>query len=418
MSEVDESKKSRRGVKIALIVAMVLAIAAGGVGAATAKSWLPEANSSATAGPTSPSTPTPARTLVPDVPLALEMTPAAGATFVNPAAPVVASVKYGRIKNVVLKENATGEMTEGVLNATEDSWTAGKPLKFHTDYTFIVTTVDTVANTKTSETTFSTVPPSHEADVQIYPAANATVGVGQPLQFNFSEPVTNKEAVENAIKVTTATGQVGAFRWYSDTMVRYRAADFWPANAPITIEMNLYGVDFGKGMIGNANKTAVINIGNKVVMEADAIAKQVTIMVNDVPAATFPVTMGDPGFPSASGFLVITGDKQRFATFKASTIGLKPGDKGDYGSVDVEYATRLSNSGIFIHQATPSAMPFLGVANLSHGCIGMSAEGASWVFANMRAGDLVHAVNTGNETIAPTDGYGDANIPFEQYAHR
>jgi lipoprotein-anchoring transpeptidase ErfK/SrfK len=84
----------------------------------------------------------------------------------------------------------------------------------------------------------------------------------------------------------------------------------------------------------------------------------------------------------------------------------------------VEYATRLSNSGIFIHQATPSAMPYLGARNLSHGCIGLSPEGASWVFANMGAGDLVNTVGTPNATIAPTDGFGDWNIPFAQYASR
>ena len=63
-------------------------------------------------------------------------------------------------------------------------------------------------------------------------------------------------------------------------------------------------------------------------------------------------------------------------------------------------------------------MPYLGLTNLSHGCIGLSAEGASWVFNNMGAGDIVHTVNTPNETIAPTDVFGDWDIPYGQYASR
>ncbi|WP_104091206.1 Ig-like domain-containing protein [Arthrobacter sp. GMC3] len=416
MPELEQTKKPRRGWKIAMISVVALVIVGGGVGAATATTWLPAASSSKTPGdaaPTPSSTPKP-----PAIPVTVTTTPEKGAASVNPGTPVVAQAENGTVSSAILEDTATGETIGGELFVSGQKWISQGPLKFNTGYTFTVTTLDSAGTRATHVSTFTTVPATHEADLVMYPSSGATVGVAQPLEFNFSEPVINKEAVENAIKITSSTGQVGAFHWYSDTRVRYRAADYWPANSAITVEMNLFGVDFGNGMIGNFSKTDTVNIGNKVVMEADATAMSVNIFVNDQLAKTYPVTMGDAAFPSASGFLVITADKQRFATFKASTIGLKPGDPGDYGSVDVEYATRLANSGIFIHQATPSAMPYLGVANLSHGCIGMSAEGAAWVFNNMKPGDLVHAVGTPNETIAPTDGFGDWNIPFEQYASR
>jgi len=413
MSELEQTKSPRRGWKIAMISVVALVIVGGGVGAATAPNWMPAADSSKTSAPTVSATPTP-----PAIPVTLAITPLAGAASVNPGTPVVAQAENGTVSSAILEDTATGETVGGELFVSGQKWISQGPLKFNTGYKLTVTTLDSAETRAVHVSTFTTVPATHEADLVMYPASGATVGVAQPLEFNFSEPVINKEAVENAIKVTSSTGQQGAFHWYSDTRVRYRAADFWPANSVLTVEMNLFGVDFGNGMIGNFSKTNVVNIGNKVVMEADATAMSVNIFVNDQLAKTYPVTMGDTAFPSASGYLVITADKQRFATFKASTIGLKPGDPGDYGSVDVEYATRLANSGIFIHQATASAMPFLGVANLSHGCIGMSAEGAAWVFNNMKPGDLVHAVGTPNETIAPTDGFGDWNIPFAQYASR
>ncbi len=351
-------------------------------------------------------------------PATIVVSPENGADFVNPVSEITAQVTDGTVVTAILSETDSGVVTDGELSASDSKWVAGAPLKFDMKYTFNVTAVDAGGTQTSKVTTFTTVPPSHEANAVLYPSADAQVGVAQPLQWSFSEPVLNKEAVENAIKVTTATGQVGAFRWYSDTLLRYRAADYWPANTQLNVDMQLFGLDFGNGMIGNFNKNYNVNIGNKVVMEADAAGHTVNILVNDQVVQSYPATLGDEQFPSASGYMVLTNDFQRNATFKASSIGLNPGDPGDYGSVDVEYAIRLSNSGIFIHQATASAQPYLGVANLSHGCIGLGPDAAAWVFSNMGPGDIVHTVGTPNETIAPTDGFGDWNFAFEEYASR
>ncbi|MHA7306322.1 L,D-transpeptidase [Arthrobacter sp. TMN-49] len=420
MAELEETRKPSRGWKIVLISLVALGVVAGGVAAAAANGLLPlDQIVGQPAAPTSAATPqgTPTPTGA-AIPVNVAMVPKSGATFVNPAGEVAAELINGTVSHAVLKETATGAVLDGEPVVSGRKWISKEPLKFATDYTFNVTAMDAAGAKTTHISTFTTVPATHEADAVLYPGADSTVGVAQPLEFKFSEPVVNKEAVEKAITVTTGTGQKGAFRWYSDTQVRYRAADYWPANSKISVDVKLFGLDVGNGMIGNFDKNYTVNIGNKVVMEADAAAHSVRVLINDQVAKVFPATMGDEVFPSASGFIVLTNDKQRNATFKASSIGLKPGDPGDYGSVDVEYATRLSYSGIFIHQATPSAMPYLGVANLSHGCIGLSAEGAGWVFNNMGAGDIVHTVGTPNETIAATDGFGDWNIPFAQYASR
>ena len=78
--------------------------------------------------------------------------------------------------------------------------------------------------------------------------------------------------------------------------------------------------------------------------------------------------------------------------------------------------SRLTWSGEFIHQALPSAMPVLGVANVSHGCVGMPPEGAAYIFETFRPGDMVEVVNTDYPQADPDDGYGDWNIPFEHYS--
>ena len=61
-------------------------------------------------------------------------------------------------------------------------------------------------------------------------------------------------------------------------------------------------------------------------------------------------------------------------------LNLKPGDPHYYPPFDASNVSRLTWSGEFIHQALPSAMPVLGVANVSHGCVGMPPEGAAYIF--------------------------------------
>ena len=240
------------------------------------------------------------------------------------------------------------------------------------------------------------------------------VGVGQPLQIIFSEPVTNRAAVEKAIKITSTAGQTGAFHWYSDTMVRYRPENFWVANSTITMDMQLFGVDLGNGQIANFNKKVNVNIGDKKVAIADATAHTFTLSINDQPVKTLPVSMGDKRFPSAKGYAVLM-EKNRFDHFRAASIGLKPDDPAYYGEADVEYTIRLTLSGAYIHQALESAYPYIGNTNVSHGCIGFLPDGAAWVFDNMGTGDVVQIINTEGDYAANTDGFGDWNIPWSEY---
>lgn len=405
--------RKRRGWKIGALAAIGALVVAGGIGVATAPTWARAEIGSEAA--------TPARTTpglaAPVVkPVELGVTPVDGATGVNPSVPAVIKATNGKVTNVSLI-SAEGKEVAGTTSADGSTWTASGPLEFNSTYTYTFTVVDAAGRETKKTQTFSTVPTSHEADAAIYPQNGQKVGVAQPIQITFSEPVTNKAAVEKAIKITTTAGQTGAFHWYSDKMVRYRSENFWTANSTITVDMQLFGVDFGNGQIGNFNKTITIPIGDKKVAVADATAMTFTVSINDKPAGSWPVTMGDDRFPSAKGFLVLM-DKQRRAHFVAATIGLKPGDPADYGELDVNYATRLTPSGEFIHQATDTAAPFVGKVNLSHGCIGMAEDGAAWVFNNMGVGDVVQVVNTKGEFADTTDGYGDWNIPWAQYAKR
>ncbi|MGM9474043.1 Ig-like domain-containing protein [Pseudarthrobacter sp. YS3] len=405
-------KPRRRGTakKILLVAVLCVLAATGGVFAAVAPGFA-GAGLESEAGSAVRSAPGVASPVV--APVKLEVTPAGGAKQVNPAAPVSLKVGNGRIESVTLT-STSGEAVQGTFATDGSGWSASGPLKFNTEYSYTYVVTDGVGRETSTTQSFNTVSSTHEADAAIYPLDGMKVGVGQPLQIIFSEPVVNRAAVEKAIKVTSSAGQAGAFHWFSDTMVRYRPEAFWAANSTVTMDMQLFGVDLGNGQIANFNKKVKVNFGDKKVAIADAAAHTFTLSVNDQVVKTLPVSMGDQRFPSARGYAVLM-EKNRYDHFRAASIGLKPGDPAYYGEVDVEYSIRLTLSGAYIHQALESAYPYIGNTNVSHGCIGFAPDGAAWVFDNMTTGDVVQIVNTEGDYAALDDGYGDWNIPWAEY---
>ena len=409
--EPDDKPRRAGTAKKILLVAMVCVLAAAGGAFAAVAPGLANAALESEAGSASRSAPGIASPVV--APVTLDVAPADGAKQVNPAAPVSVKVGNGRIESVTLTSTA-GDTVQGTFANDGTSWTAAEPLKFNTEYSYTYVVTDGAGRETSTTRAFNTVSSTHEADAAIYPLDGMKVGVGQPLQVIFSEPVVNRAEVEKAIKITSSAGQTGAFHWFSDTMVRYRPEAFWAANSTVTMDMQLFGVDLGNGQIANFNKKVNVNFGDKKVAIADAAAHTFTLSVNDQVVKTLPVSMGDQRFPSARGYAVLM-EKNRYDHFRAASIGLKPGDPAYYGEVDVEYAIRLTLSGAYIHQALESAFPFIGNTNVSHGCIGFAPDGAAWVFDNMTTGDVVQIINTEGDYAAHEDGYGDWNIPWAEY---
>lgn len=405
-------KPARKAWKIGLVVALCAVVGAGGIGAVAVLPWANAELGSASSGGAANGTPK-----VAAKPVELGVSPVDGAVQVNPISVAAVKTVNGKIASVSLVDDKTGASAAGTLSADGTSWAAIGPLAFDTSYTYKLTIVDDADNATTKTQTFNTVPAANEADALSYVRDGGNVGTGQPVQLTFSEPVVNKAAVESAIKVTSSAGQLGAFRWYGDKIVRYRPENFWTPKSVVTVDLKLLGVDFGNGMIGNFNKTITMNVGDKKVLVADAANHVSNLYVNDVLVRTMPVTMGDTRFPSAAGYLVMM-EKEKSTVFKADSIGLKPGDPAYYGTLDVSNAIRISTSGEYVHQALPGAYSSVGVANVSHGCIGLLPDDANWVFDNMTTGDLVQVINPERGPTDPDDGFGDWNIPWAQYPSR
>ncbi|KRE77365.1 hypothetical protein ASG71_13705 [Arthrobacter sp. Soil763] len=399
--------------KMLAVAGLCLAVGAGGIGVATAPVWADSELPSEAASPLR----NVAGLAAPVVkPVELGVTPTDGARDVNPASLPAVKAVNGAVKDVVL-QSESGAPVPGTVSADGSTWTAGEPLDFNTRYSYRFTIVDGAGRETTKEQSFATVGTANEADAAVYPLDGSTIGAGQPIEIVFSEPVLNKTAMEKAVAVKVSSRQAVAWRWYSDRRVRIRPEKFWAANTKITVDLKLFGVDFGNGMVGNSNVPVSFTVGPQRIAVVDDVTKTMKVYFNGKLVRTAPVTLGGEDWLSPSGYAVIM-EQERRSKFNAGSIGLKPGDKGYYPPLTVEYANRLTTSGVYVHQALKSAWGAVGRFNVSHGCVGLLPADAQWFFSNMKTGDVVQTLNTGAAPVEPLEGFGDWNIPWAQYAKR
>ncbi|MBG6224153.1 lipoprotein-anchoring transpeptidase ErfK/SrfK [Arthrobacter sp. CAN_A2] len=409
----------RNGWKIAAIGAAAIVAVGGGVGIATASPWNnPQSPSSASpSGAAGDAAPAATQAAAPAGEYTVGLTPTDKAFSVNPATKAAVTVTGATLDAVELAPRAGGQPVVGTFSDDGARWTATDRLAFDTEYEFSYTARDAAGETRRGTSTFRTVEPANEADAAMYPLDGSTVGTGQPLEFTFSEPVTNRDAVEKAITVTSTSKQAGAFYWLSDTKARYRPETFWAPNSTITVQSRLFGVDFGNGMIGNGDTTRTVKTHGTRLAVADNATKTMKVYLDGKLDATFPITLGTEDWPSTEGYMVVM-EQYKSTRFTAESIGLEPGDPAYYPPTVVNHASRLSNGGAFVHEALPAAQVALGNFNVSHGCIGMSPEGAEYFYETFGTGDVVQILNTDYGPMYVWDGFGDWNVPWDEWVNQ
>lgn len=113
---------------------------------------------------------------------------------------------------------------------------------------------------------------------------------------------------------------------------------------------------------------------------ADDATKQITWWKDGEVVRTMPISMGSDRFPTPNG-TYHTMEKYRDMYMDSSTFGV-PIDSPDGYRTYVEYAVRMSWSGIFIH-AAPWSVQQQGHTNVSRGCINVSTENGKWIYENI-----------------------------------
>jgi lipoprotein-anchoring transpeptidase ErfK/SrfK len=327
-----------------------------------------------------------------------------GDTDVKVDEPVIVR-DYQGIDSVTLTDGVGNEI-EGSFNEDKTEWTADGKMEYSSTYN-----LEAAAGDETLSTSFTTFSPGLLTSASLAPLDGSTVGVGQSVALRFDEAPGDRQAVEDAITVTTEPKVEGAFYWITANEVRWRPEEYWKPGTEVTVDADLVGKDLG-GMYGQVDRSASFTIGDDVRAVADNATKTVTVTRNGEVVRTMPTSMGMPGHDTPEGIYQI-GDQFEALTMDSQTFGLAL-DAGGYVT-DVQYATQMSYSGIYFH-AAPWSVWAQGNTNTSHGCLNLSVEDARWVYENLKRGDIAEVKGTGGGQLEGYDGLGDWNIPWSTWS--
>ncbi|BCI50877.1 hypothetical protein NIIDNTM18_01550 [Mycolicibacterium litorale] len=211
------------------------------------------------------------------------------------------------------------------------------------------------------------------------PVNGAKAGAAKPIIINFQRPIGNRAMAEEAIHISSTPAVPGRFYWISDTEVRWRPQDFWPAGTVVNID-------------ASGAKSSFV-VPEQLVATIDNSTKQMEVMRDGELVKTFPVSLGKKGYETKNGTYYVL---EKFAdiVMDSSTYGVPVDDPSGEGyKIKVQDAVRIDNSGIFVHSA-PWSVGAQGNSNVSHGCINLAPEDAQWFFDNFGSGDPVVIKNS------------------------
>lgn len=333
-----------------------------------------------------------------------------GAVGVAVESPVTVSAEDGVLGPVTLV-NDTGRMVEGELSPDGLIWRSAEPLGYNKQYTLTAEALGLGGATQSSAT-FETHSPRNLTMPYVFPKEGEVVGVGQPVAVRFDENIPDRFAAQQAITVKTDPPVEGAFYWVNSREVRWRPAEYWKPGTRVDISVDTYGVDLGDGLFGQDDVTSHFTIGDEVIATADDATKTMTVRINGEIVKSMPISMGKNATPTDNGTYII-GDRYYFLVMDSSTYGV-PVNSPDGYRTEVNWATQMSYSGIYVHSA-PWSVGSQGRSNVSHGCLNVSPQNAEWFYESTKRGDIVEVVNTVGPTLSGVDGLGDWNIPWEQW---
>jgi lipoprotein-anchoring transpeptidase ErfK/SrfK len=333
-----------------------------------------------------------------------------GDVGVSVDSPVTVSAEDG-VLGAVSMVNEDGSPVEGKLSKDGLQWATSEPLGYNKQYTLTAESLG-LGGATTRQMTFETHSPENLTMAYVVPSEGEVVGVGQPVSVQFDENIPNRLAAQQAIKITTSPPVEGAFYWLNNREVRWRPAAYWKPGTKVEVAVNTYGVDLGDGLFGQENTTTHFSIGDEVISRVDDNTKTLTVTRNGEVIRTMPVSMGKNSTPTNNGTYIV-GDRRSHMVMDSSTYGVPTNSPNGYRT-EVDWATQISYSGIYVH-AAPWSVGSQGYSNVSHGCINVSSSNGQWFYDNSKRGDIVEIVNTVGSTLPGTEGLGDWNIPWSQW---
>lgn len=347
----------------------------------------------------------------PDAP-SLKFTPDNDASDVAPTDRVGVQVVDGWFQRVTLT-NSSGKVVAGSLNRDRTEFTITEPLGYGVEYTWKGSAVGRDGKAVPVEGSFSTVDPSTQVNGSFQLADGQVVGVAAPIIIQFDASISDKAAVEKALKVTTDPQVEGSWAWLPDEVggsrVHYRTREYYPPGTKVSVDAKLYGVPFGDGAYGAQDISLHIEIGRRQVVKAEASSHRIQVL--DGAGAVimdFPCSYGEGDVDrnvTRSGVHVVT---EKYEDFYMTNPA------AGYANIRERYAVRISNNGEFIH-ANPASSGAQGNSNVTNGCINLSTEDAQQYFNTAMYGDPVEVTGTRIELSYADGDIWDWAVPWDEW---
>ncbi|MFC4534905.1 L,D-transpeptidase [Sphaerisporangium dianthi] len=341
----------------------------------------------------------------------IKISPAEGASKVRPEKSVVVTATNGELEEVTVE--AGGKPLKGEFDAARTKWVSKGPLKPSATYTVSVK-AGGGGGPATASSTFTTLKPAQELRIaDITPNLKGeTVGVGMPIMVRFSRPVGDKEAVEQALKVTAEKPVAGAWRWIDDSLAIYRTAKYWPAHQKVRFAAYLEGVRAGKDVYGVRNYATTMKIGAAWVSSVNTRSHTMIVRKDGKIVQRMAISAGKATTREYTTTNGVHLTMERGNPVTMISPGKKKGDPGYYKEI-VNHAVRISNSGEYVHSA-PWSVGSQGRANVSHGCVNARPDQARWFYENFHRGDVVKIAGT-NRALEWNNGWGYWQMPYKQW---
>ena len=408
----------RRAAQLTAVVAAATLLAAGCGNSSGSKSSAaanPAANGTSQPGGGAGSSTPATTTSSPATPLVLSAKPADGTTNADPSAGIQISAAGGKIESVTAQD-AKGNKVAGTLAADGSSWASTGTLNISSSYTVTGKAQDASGAEKDISAKFTTLTPAKRLGLQSYfPDDKTTVGVGQPISVNFTNPPNPKDRanVEKAMVVTTTPHVDGAWSWITATQVDWRPQNYWAAGTKVSVQMNLNGVRAGDETFGSFTKGFTFTVGRDQRAIVDTKNYTMHVYQDGKEIKQIPTDTGMKGYSTWGGTMVVL-DKQPMIEMKSCSVpgfSCTPG-VGNYYDLKVYNDVHLTDSGTYIHQAEWDS--HIGTDNTSHGCIHLRSGDATWFYNFINVGDPV-TVNGEPDQVHNGNGFTDWNESWQTW---
>ncbi|MFI6403237.1 Ig-like domain-containing protein [Streptomyces sp. NPDC050548] len=342
--------------------------------------------------------------------------PKDGSKSVDTSGALKISAAKGKLTEVTVKD-AGGAKVDGAITGGGATWTPATHLAASTKYTVHAVAKDSAGRVAAEDSSFTTLTPANTFVGYFTPEDGSTVGVGMPFSIRFTRGITHPGDVKKAISITTSPAVDVEGHWFGNDRLDFRPENYWKSGTKVTVKLNLDGVEGRSGVYGKQTKTVKFTIGRNQVSIVDAKKHTMKVTQDGRTIKTIPVTTGKPGYDTWNGQMVMS-EKLTVTRMNGETVGYG----GEYDIKDVPHATRLTDSGTFVHGNYWGGDAF-GNYNASHGCIGLrDVKGgysktvpAAWFFNHSILGDVVVVKNSNDATVAPDNGLNGWNMSWAKW---